>query len=167
MILLSNILFMTLSQKISLAVVRIVMGLMFFYAGITKVVNPEWTAAGYMKGAKNFVGMYEWFSSPGILPIVDFLNAWGLTLLGVALILGIAVRLGAFFGVIMMLMYYFVILDFPYPNAHAFIVDEHIIYSAVLVFLGLVGAGRYFGLGYWFSSLPIFSNRRSVRKILG
>ena len=137
---------MTQFQKISLFLLRISMGWFFFYAGITKVIDPKWSAEGYLKGAKTFAGFYEWLLSPGILPIINFINEWGLTLLGVSLILGIGMRLSCVLGALLMMLYYFPILDFPYPNPHAFLVDEHIIYALVLVVLASFKAGSVWGL---------------------
>ena len=135
--------------KLSLLLLRLTIGWMFFYAGITKVLNDSWTASGYLAGAKNFTGFYQWLASPAILPITNFLNEWGLTLLGVALILGVFVRISSLLGAGMMLLYYLVILEFPYPNAHAYIVDEHIIYIAILLFFAATQAGRFYGFDRW------------------
>lgn len=143
---------MTQLQKISLFLLRISMGWLIFYAGITKVLNPEWSAAGYLKGAKTFVGFYQWLTSPGILPIVNFLNEWGLTLIGISLILGIGVRLSSIFGAALMLLFYFPVLNFPYPNPHSFLVDEHIIYALVLLLLAGFRTGRIWGLENRFSN---------------
>tara|TARA_Y100000310_G_C20418489_1_gene685509 strand:- start:395 stop:847 length:453 start_codon:yes stop_codon:yes gene_type:complete len=129
-----------------LFLLRISLGWLFFYAGITKVLNPEWTAAGYLKGAKTFTGLYQWLASPEILPLTDFFNEWGLTLLGVSLILGVGVRLTAPLGALLMLLYYFPILEFPLVGAHSFIVDEHIVYALALLLLGAMNAGRVWGL---------------------
>lgn len=156
---------MTQFQKISLLLLRLTMGWMFFYAGIIKVINPEWSAAGYLKGAKNFVGFYEWLVSPAMLPIVNFVNEWGLTLLGVSLILGISVRLSSILGAVLMILYYLP-LDLPYPNAHSLIVDEHIIYAVALLLLGSFRAGRTWGLENWFSKTSICSKYPTVRKLL-
>ena len=153
--------------KFPLFLLRVTMGWMFFYAGITKVLNPDWSAAGYLKGAKTFTGFYQWLTQPDIIPVVNFLNEWGLTLLGVSLILGIFVRLSSTLGAILMLLYYFVILDFPYPNTHAYIVDEHIIYIAALVLLGAAKAGRYWGLEEWCANLPMCKKFPVLRKLLG
>ncbi|HEY4499535.1 MAG TPA: DoxX family protein [Candidatus Paceibacterota bacterium] len=154
-------------QKISLFLLRIAMGSLFFYAGITKVMNPAWSAGGYIRGAKNFVDFYNWLLQPNILPIINFLNAWGLTLLGIALVLGLFVRLGSVGGIFLMAMYYLVILDFPYPNAHAYIVDEHIMYIMALLILTAFSAGRVWGLETWCSNLPICSRFPVLRKLLG
>lgn len=158
---------MTRFQKISLALFRLTMGWMFFYAGITKVLDPNWSAAGYLNGAKTFAGFYNLLTTPGLLPITNFINEWGLTILGVSLILGIGVRLASLLGALLMLLYYFPILAFPYPNPHAFIVDEHIIYSAGLLLLAGLSAGRVFGLETWCANLPICSKYPKLRKLLG
>ncbi|MEK7192525.1 MAG: DoxX family protein [Patescibacteria group bacterium] len=158
---------MTQFQKISLFFLRVSLGWMFFYAGITKVLDPNWSAAGYLRGAKTFVGFYQWLLTPAILPTLNFINEWGLTLLGVSLIFGVAVRLSSILGAILMLMYYFPILQFPYPNPYAYIVDEHIIYVAALLFLAAIRAGRVWGLENWCSSLPICSKFPALRKMLG
>src|SRR3989344_2380458 len=108
-----------------LAVLRIVIGWLIFYAGITKVLDPAWSAAGYLKSAQTLPQFYGWLAGEGMLPIVNFVNEWGLTLLGASLVLGIGVRLSSVLGAILMLMYYFPVLEFPYiPGAHAYIVDE-------------------------------------------
>lgn len=143
---------MNTKQKLALFALRITMGWMFFYAGITKVLNPEWSAEGYLKGAKAMTGLYQLLLSPEVLPIVNFVNAWGLTLLGASLILGILVKVSAPLGMILMLMYYLA-LGLPYPNPHAYIVDEHIIYIAGLFTLVAFDAGKFWGLGRWIKSL--------------
>lgn len=158
---------MTQSQKMSLFFLRITMGWMFFYAGIIKVLDPQWSAAGYLQGAKTFAGFYRWLLGADILPVVNFVNEWGLTLLGTALILGVFVRLGSLLGSLLMLMYYFPILQFPYPNMHAYIVDEHIIYIAALLFLAAMRAGRIWGLENWCSNLPICKMYPGLRRLLG
>lgn len=143
---------MTTKQKLSLVLLRITLGWLMFYAGITKVLDPAWSAAGYIKGAHTFVGFYQWLLTPGILPIVNFLNAWGLTLLGVSLIVGIFVRLSSVLGAILMLLYYLAALKFPYPNEHAYLVDEHIIYILVLCVFFCMRAGRVWGIDSWLSN---------------
>lgn len=165
-----NIIFslsMTRIQQRLLALLRIVMGWFFFYAGITKVLNPDWTAAGYIKGAKNFAGFYHWLLQPDVLPSINFLNKWGLVILGLSLILGLFVRVSALFGAALMVLYYLVILDFPYPNTHAYLVDEHIIYAITLLFFMAVGAGRYYGLDNWCRNLPLCKRFPRLRALVG
>ena len=158
---------MTQSQKISLFLLRIATGWMMLYAGVTKIVDPTWSAEGYLKGAKMFAGFYQWLISPSILPIINFVNEWGLALLGISLILGIGVRLSSILGAILMMLYYFPILDFPYPNPHSFLIDEHVIYALILVLFASLRAGRAFGLENWCSRLPICSKYPNLRAWLG
>jgi len=134
-------------QKISLFLLRVSLGWMFLYSGINALTTPGWSAAGYLKGAKTFAGFYQWLLQPNILPVINFVNEWALTLLGISLILGIFIRFSAPLGAVLMLLYYFPILAFPYPNAHAFIVDEHIIYALALLVLASLRAGDVWGLG--------------------
>ncbi len=121
------------------------MGWLMFYAGITKVLNPQWSAAGYLTAAKTFPTLFQWFASPEILPVINLINEWGLTFLGVSLILGIFVRFSSLLGAALMLLYYFPVLEFPYV-AHSWLVDEHIIYALALLFFAAVRAGRTWGL---------------------
>ena len=136
-------------QKLSLFLLRISMGWLMFYAGIVKVINPSWSAAGYLKSAKTFAGFYQWLLDPAILPWIDFINEWGLTLLGVSLILGVFVRLSSVLGAVLMLLYYFPALEFPYIKPFSYIIDDHIIYALALLALGSLGAGRIWGVDRW------------------
>lgn len=152
-------------QKASLFFLRVSLGGLFLYAGVSKLTDPSWSAAGYLAGAQAFQGFYAWLASPGILPVVDFLNAWGLTLVGAALVLGIATRLAVLGGVTMMALYYLA-LGFPRPNAHALVIDEHIIFIASLLVVGAFGAGRAWGLGSAVLRVPLVSRSAFLRALL-
>ena len=140
---------------ISLLVLRLSLGALFFYSGITKVLDPSWSAAFYLKGAKTFPAFYQWFLDPSILPTINLVNEWGMILIGVALILGIFVRVASLGGIMLMILYYFPILDGFYPNAHSFIVDEHVVYACALFVLASFRAGRVFGQEKWCANLPL------------
>lgn len=137
---------MTKPQKTSLLLLRVSLGFLFFYAGIAKLMDPKWTSAGYLKGAKSLAGFYQWLAAPQNIVWVDFLNEWGLFLIGAALILGFATRIASVFAILLMALYYVPILDFPYAGAHAYIVDEHIVYIAGFIVLIAFHAGRYWGI---------------------
>ncbi len=154
--------------KISLFVLRVSMGWLMLYAGITKILDPNWTAEGYLRNAKTFAGFYAMLADSSFLPFINFINEWGLTLLGLSLILGIFVRLSSVFGIVLMLLYYFPVLEFPYiPGGHAFIVDDHIIYASILFFFATSKPGRIWGLETWCSNLPICSKYPKIRTWLG
>lgn len=137
----------------SIVALRLSLGWLFFWAGITKILNPAWTSQKYLEGAKAFAGFYHFLASSSLLPYTNFINEWGLALIGVSLMLGVFVRLSGILGAVLMLLYYLPILDFPYPNAHSFLVDEHIVYAAALLLLAAFRAGRTFGLESWCETL--------------
>lgn len=158
---------MKLSSQICTFLFRIALGWLFFYAGITKIINSDWSAAGYLQGAKTLTGLYHWFAQPDILPVINFINEWGLLLLGLSLLMGVFVRLSSIFGAILMLLYYFPVLEFPYIGRNSFLVDEHIIYALALLLLAALRAGRMWGLETWCSNLPICSRFPKLRYWLG
>ncbi|MCL4399883.1 DoxX family protein [Patescibacteria group bacterium] len=133
-------------QKKIIFALRVLLGWVFLYAGLDKVLNPSWSAGGYLGAAKNLHGFYAWFASPGLLPVTNFINEWGLVLLGVSLILGIFVKWSSIFGIILMLLYYFSAGQFPFPDANSLLVDEHIIYAALIVLMCSLDAGKIWGI---------------------
>ncbi|MBI2039248.1 MAG: DoxX family protein [Candidatus Niyogibacteria bacterium] len=154
-------------QKYSLFALRVVMGVFFFYAGITKVMDPAWSAAGYLKSAKTFPALYQWFASADVIPVVNFVNEWGLTLLGISLLFGIGVRLSSILGAVLMALYYFPILQFPLVGERAYLVDDHIIFIAALLVLAAFRAGRYWGLEKRCAGLSICRQFPALREWIG
>lgn len=125
-----------MSKSISsrpLLMLRIALGWLFLYAGVSHILDPQWSAAGYINSAKTFPALYHWLASAQNIGWVNFVNEWGMTLIGIALITGIMLRLASYGGILMMALYYLVILKFPYVGDHSFIIDEHIIYILVLL----------------------------------
>lgn len=125
---------------------RITLGSLFLYAGIVKLMDPAWTSAGYLMGAKTMAGFYHWLASAQTINAVDAVNKWGLLLIGSALIIGLATRVASFFAIVLMSLYYIPTLVFPYAGTHAYIVDEHIVYIAALCVLIAFRAGTYWGI---------------------
>lgn len=153
-------------EKISLVFLRVVFGWMYLYAGLTKLMDPAWSAAGYLKTAKTATWLYQALLQPNILPVINAVNEWSLLLLGISLILGIFVRVSSILGIALMFLYYLVVLNFPYVG-HSFLVDEHIIYIGILAYFAAVGAGRVWGLDAWCAKLPICKRYPALRKVLG
>lgn len=153
-------------QKIALLFLRVVFGWMYLYAGATKIADPAWSAAGYLQTAKTAAWFYQFLLQPNILPFINFVNEWGLLLLGISLILGIFVRVSSILGIALMFLYYLVVLNFPYVG-HSFLVDEHIIYIGILATFAAIGAGRIWGLDATCANLPICKRYPTLRKIFG
>lgn len=76
-------------QLTALVALRFTIGWHFFYEGVSKLVNPYWTAAGYLEGSQGFMSdlFLDLASNPGTLAFVDGLNVWGLMLVGLGLML--------------------------------------------------------------------------------
>ena len=102
-------------QVSALVALRFAIGWHFFYEGVSKAVNAYWTSAGYLDQSQGFLS--EWFvdlaSNPGTLAFVDFLNVWGLILVGLGLMLGGLTRTATFFGIVMLALYYLATPPWP------------------------------------------------------
>lgn len=136
----------------AITITRLMFGWLFLYSGYTKIVNPEWTAAGFLRGAKTFGDLYAWFSLPQNIWWVNGLNEWGQLLIGISLIVGVYVRLSSVMGILLMLLYYFPSLEFPYVE-HGFLIDDHIMYAMIFLILLKADAGKYWGLDTWVKSM--------------
>ncbi len=130
---------------ISAVALRFLLGWFMFFAGIEKVLNPEWSASSFLATAKTFPEFYAWFALPANSWWVDPLNAWGILLVGVALLLGVGIRPAAWAGAALMIIYYFPHNVFPYVP-HGFIVEEHIIYAAAFILVAFLSAAQRLGL---------------------
>lgn len=158
---------MSRAEKISLFALRLSIGWVMFYAGFIKIIDPSWTAAGYLSNAKTFTAFYQFLLSPSLLPIINIVNEWALLLLGISLILGLAVRLSGVLGAALMFLYYFPVLSFPTIAPYSFIIDDHIIYALVLLYLAFARAGRIWGLEKACARLPICSRFPKLRAFIG
>lgn len=150
----------------ALLALRLVMGWTLFYAGVTKVLDPSWSAGGFLRNAipagNPFTGMWTTMANDWLW-LIDPLNAWGLTLVGLALLLGAAVRWSAFWGAIMMLFYWAASL----PLANGVVIDSHVVYAMLLFGLGAFGAGRILGLDDHLEDTAVVRNNPWLRYLLG
>lgn len=82
---------------------------------------------------------------------VDWLFMLGLALIGLALLLGVGVRIAGYTGSLLMLLMWSASLP---PSNNPFM-DEHIIYILVLIGLTVTHAGQYFGFGTWWENTKL------------
>ena len=163
----------------SLFLLRLVMGWTLLQGGLTKLVtyldsdpSNNWTAAGYLANAippgNPFMPLWSSFAGS---PLIALLNMWGLTLTGLALILGAFVRWSAFWGAVMMLFYWAASLTgglaAGLPVAHGWVVDDHVVYALVLFGLGAFGAGRILGVDAYLEETSVVRNNPWLRLFLG
>lgn len=89
----------------------------------------------------------------------DWLFMIGLLGIGAALILGVAMRLAAGTGALLLVLMWTAVLP---PDNNLFM-DDHLIYAMTLVLLAALGAGRWLGLGEKWEQLPIVTKRPWLR----
>lgn len=163
----------------SLLSLRLIMGWVFFYAGISKVINPDWTVRSFLNfgiSQDNFLrslaGVDVWsvMASGEILDLGVYwyqlltpLNQLGLTLIGLALIFGVLLRFSAFWGGVMMTFYWLA----SFPLTDAVVIDFHLVYVLLLFGIGAFGAGRLFGLDAWLEELAIVKENQWLQLFLG
>jgi thiosulfate dehydrogenase (quinone) large subunit len=127
-------------------VLRILIGWTFIYAGASQI----WTnfdTAGFLNHVVTFHYFFSFFAQPAMLPYTDFLVKWGHLLIGLSLISGFLVRASGPFGVLLMITYYFAHMKFPYIEENVnFLVDYHLVYATVIVYLIAHRAGHVWGL---------------------
>ncbi len=137
-----------------LATLRIIIGWHFLYEGLVKIFDPEWTAKPFLDGSRWIFGdIFRWMASSDTgIWLIDAANAYGLTLIGLALILGLSTRLASWCGVAILLMYY---LAYPPLNGYSYgtlsegnymLVNKNLIELVTLILLAVSRSGLYFGL---------------------
>jgi len=87
---------------------RILVGWHFLYEGIIKLFIPGWSAKIYLMGSQWIFSdlFHQMAASPGTMKVVDFLNIWGLILVGLSLLIGLFVRWASLAGSVMLLFYF-------------------------------------------------------------
>jgi thiosulfate dehydrogenase [quinone] large subunit len=147
---------------------RLAMGWTFLYAGATQVfIEPHWTAASFLAGTKTFHFLYSPFIGSSLMPLIDFCVKWGHLLIGLSLVTGLMVRVSGVFGIMLMLVYWTAHLDFPYVSSRLnFLLDDHIVYAVVIVYLIAVRAGHVFGLDGVAEKLPAIEHNPFLRPLV-
>lgn len=129
---------------------RFAMAWTFLYAASHQVFDPKFTVAAFLSHTKTFHDVYVVFTTPAWSPTITFLVSYGHLLIGLSLLVGLMVRVSATFGVLLMLVYWTAHMDFPFiENKNNFLIDYHIVYAGVLVFLIAKQAGHVCGLDGW------------------
>ncbi|MFC6836804.1 DoxX family protein [Halomarina ordinaria] len=127
---------------------RLMIGYAFLYAGWTKVVAAEpFDARGYLVGvaATNgnpLEGVFYWMGTTDwLVALANVAVPWGELLIGLGLVVGALTRLAAFFGALLMVLFYFGNWDV----AHG-VVNGDLAYALVFLTVAALGAGRILGL---------------------
>ena len=151
-----------------LGVLRIVVGFTFLWAFLDKLfglgfstpserswLNGGSPTRGFLANSATgpFEGVYKDIAGAAW---ADWLFMIGLAGIGIALLLGIGMRVAAASGALLYVLMGTVVLP-PETNP---VVDDHIIGALLVIALALVHAGDTFGLGRWWKSQPIVRQNR-------
>ena len=157
------------SQLFILALLRIAVGWHFAYEGLAKLLNPQWSAEGYLRSADWIAAdlFHQLADSPSLLAVTNQLNIWGLLLIGVALMLGCCTRLAAAAGMLLLALYY---LAHPPLFGQAagvaegsyLIVNKNLVELLALLVVATFPAGRL-GLDRYLASAWMAVRRRLAR----
>ena len=141
-------------MKTLLGLLRIALGSVFLWAFFDKLLGlgystlPEksWLAGssptmGFLKGASGTFAPL--FNNLAGQMWVDWLFMVGLFGIGIALVLGIGMRIATITGSLLLFLMYLA----SYPIKTNPILDDHIIYIIVLLLLYSANAGKYLGFG--------------------
>ena len=139
---------------VAITVLRVVVGWHFLYEGVAKLTAPSWSAAGYLKQARGpFAELFRWLASqPTHLANADLITMWGLTLVGILLILGLFTRLASVAGIGLILLFYLAnppLVGYFYslPTEGSYlIVNKNLVELCALVVILVTGSGRFAGL---------------------
>lgn len=136
-----------------LTILRVVIGWHLLYEGLTKLLNPDWTAAGYLGSATGpLSGMFQAMAAnESVLMVVNILNTWGLILIGLGLFLGIFTRIAQGAGIVLLLLYY---LSHPpiftepgfFREGSYFIISKDFLEMVALVVLMFFPTGQFLGM---------------------
>lgn len=165
--------FMTSSAAKALAVLRIGTGFVFLWAFFDKLFGWHYATVGsraWIHGGSPTKGFLKSVQVGPFRSIAhsiagtwwaDWLFMLGLLGVGVALVAGVALRIAAAAGGLIMIMMWFA--EFP-PAQHTHtgaltsspnpLVDYHLIYAAILLVVALTYAGNTWGLGRQWARLP-------------
>lgn len=127
-------------KRLFVTVLRMCIGWHLFYEGLIKWMNPDWTATGYLAHSTGFLsGLFQALAShPGWMAVVDFLNVYGLLLIGLGLFLGCATRIASAAGALLLGLYFFAYppfgsSSFLSPEGHLYLVNTTLIEAVALV----------------------------------
>jgi len=154
-------------QKSLILYFRLTMAWTFLYAASHQVFVPSFSVIGFLSHTKTFHDVFAVFTTPTIAPITTFMVEYGHLLIGLSLLTGLLVRVSASFGVFLMITYWFAHMDWPFiENTNNFIVDYHLVYAGVLVYLIVMRAGHVFGLDGWVENLQFVRQHPGLKPLV-
>jgi len=136
-------------------ILRIVIGWHLLYEGVVKLFNPNWSSASYLMESKwLFSGVFHWLiGNNSTLQVIDFLNIWGLILIGFCLFVGLFTRSASISGALLLLLYYVANPPFVYSSmpstSHFYIFNYNLIEAIALLALASLHKDYLWGIQRW------------------
>ena len=141
------------AQKFFLTSLRVIVGWHFLYEGYVKIVSEGWSSSGYLNAAPGpFGGMFHAMAnSSWMVSIIDIIMAWGLTLIGIALILGLFTRLASVAAALFLVLFYlsnppWIGVQFMAGEGSYMIVNKNLVELAAVMVLLAFPTGVIWGL---------------------
>ena len=170
------------SRRPVLAVLRVLMGLTFLWAFLDKTFGlgyatpaaNAWVDGGSPTGG--FLGhvqvgpMQSMLRSWAGTDLADWLFMIGLLGIGLALVLGIGMRVAAASAAVLLAFMW--IAEWPPAQVDSAgeatsstnpLIDSHLVYIVVVIALAIYAAGDTWGLGRWWAKLDIVDRNRWLR----
>ncbi|HXY40311.1 MAG TPA: DoxX family membrane protein [Vicinamibacteria bacterium] len=140
-------------QMVTVVVLRVLIGWHFLYEGIAKLTSPNWSASGFLLQSRGpLSGLFRALAVEPNLSRVNFLNEWGLTLIGLGLIAGCFTRTASVSGLVVILLFYlcnppFIGYFYSVPMEGSYlVVNKNLVEAAALAVVFTTGSGRAAGL---------------------
>ena len=148
------------AQLYGLVILRVIVGWHILYEGVAKLINPYWSSAAFLLDSKwVFSGIAKWIvSNPILLTISDYVNVWGLTIIGFCLMLGLFSRYACIGGMVLISLYYLFSppllgLEYSRPGEGSYlIVNKNLIEIFALYILFLFPTSHKIGFDRLFQS---------------
>jgi thiosulfate dehydrogenase [quinone] large subunit len=131
---------------------RVFIGWHFLFEGISKLFDPSWSATSYLMESKWLMsGFFHWLiGNSTTLKIVDFMNIWGLIIIGICLFIGAFTRLASIAGVLLLTLYYFASPPFVASSmptvSHFYIVNYNFIEATLLIAIASFPKNYLYGI---------------------
>jgi len=142
------------TQTLWLVILRLLIGWHFLYEGIVKLLNSGWTAFPYLMDSDGFFSEYfqSLASDAEFLAASNCINAYGLTIIGLCLILGCFSRFASIGGIVFLALYYlshppFIGAEYMMPTEGSYLwVDKNLIEIGALMVLIYFPTSHIIGL---------------------
>ena len=154
-------------ENVLIVFFRVTIGWTFLWAGIHHFGDSQFVP-GFLSHTKTFHDIYAPMAAPAIAGPLTFLVEYGHLLIGLSLVFGLFVRTSGPFAILLLLLYWTAHMDFPYvENVNSFLIDFHVVYAGLVVYLMLKRAGHVFGLDGLAEKLAIVQRTPALRWQVG